>query len=145
VDSYAWVELFLGSQEAQNVGRIIAEADEVRTPDIVLAEISRKYLREKAEKETVKSRLETITSASVLTPVGVEVAMKAGEASFELGERAAKQGRRAPSLFDAILLGSPGVYDSTVLTPDEHFEALPETIPIQVAPRATEACCRRRG
>jgi predicted nucleic acid-binding protein len=71
VDSYAWVELFLGSQEGQNVGRMMADADEVRTPDIVLAEISRKYLREKAEKETVKSRLETMASASLLTPVGV--------------------------------------------------------------------------
>jgi len=58
------VELFRGSQEGQKVRRMIADADEVRTPDIVLAEISRKYLREKAEKETVKSRLETITSAS---------------------------------------------------------------------------------
>jgi hypothetical protein len=61
---------------------------------------------------------------------GVEVAMKAGEASFELGERAAKQGRRAPSPFDAIVLGTPRVYDSKVLTGDEYFEELPETIAI---------------
>jgi predicted nucleic acid-binding protein len=109
---------------------MIADADEVRTPDIVLAEISRKYLREKAEKETVKSRLETITSASLLTPVGVEVAMKTGEASLELAERAAKQRRRAPGLFDAIILATARVYDFKVLTGDEHFEGLPETIPI---------------
>lgn len=130
MDSYAWVELFLGSQEGQKVRRMIADADEVRTPDIVLAEISRKYLREKAEKDTIKSRLETITSASLVTPVGVEVAMKAGEASLELAERAAKQRHRAPSLFDAIVLATARVYDSKVLTGDEHFEGLPETIPI---------------
>jgi len=109
---------------------MIADADELRTPDIVLAEISRKYLREKAEKDTIKSRLETITSASLVTPVGVEVAMKAGEASLELAERAAKQRHRAPSLFDAIVLATARVYDSKVLTGDEHFEGLPETIPI---------------
>jgi hypothetical protein len=54
----------------------MAEADEVRAPDIVLAEISRKYVRERAEGSRVRSRLETITSASIINPVGVEVAMK---------------------------------------------------------------------
>lgn len=109
---------------------MLADADEVRTPDIVLAEISRKYLREKAEGSRVRSRLETIASASLVTPVGVEVAMKAGEAFLELVERAAKQRRRAPSLFDAIVLATARVHDSKVLTGDEHFEGLSETISI---------------
>jgi predicted nucleic acid-binding protein len=130
VDSYAWVELFLGGQKGQRVRRIMAEADEVRTPDVVLAELSRKYLREKAEVSTVRSRLETITSASLVTPVGVDVAVKAGEAFLELADRAAKQRRRAPSLFDAIVLATARVHDSKVLTGDEHFEGLSETIPI---------------
>lgn len=130
VDSYAWIELFLGSQKGLKVRRMMIDADEVRTPDIVLAEISRKYMREKAEKDTVKSRLETITSASLVTPVEIEVAMKAGEASIELAARAAKQRRRAPSLFDAIVLATARVHDSKVLTGDEHFEGLPDTIPI---------------
>jgi predicted nucleic acid-binding protein len=108
----------------------MAEADEVRTPDVVLAELSRKYLREKAEVSTVRSRLETITSASLVTPVGVDVAVKAGEAFLELADRAAKQRRRAPSLFDAIVLATARVHDSKVLTGDEHFEGLSETIPI---------------
>ena len=130
VDSYAWLELFLGSQKGLKVSQMITDADEVRTPDVVLAEISRKYMREKAEKGTVKSRLETITSASLVTPVEIEVAMKAGEASIELAARAAEQKRRAPSLFDAIVLATARVHDSKVLTGDEHFEGLPDTIPI---------------
>ena len=130
VDSHAWLELFLGSQKGLKVRQMITDADEVRTPDVVLAEISRKYMREKAEKDTVKSRLETITSASLVTPVEIEVAMKAGEASIELATRAAKQKRRAPSLFDAIVLATARVHDSKVLTGDEHFEGLPDTIPI---------------
>lgn len=109
---------------------MMVDADEVRTPDIVLAEISRKYLREKAEKDRVRSRLETITSATLAIPVGVEVAMKTGEAFLELSERAAKQRRRVPSLFDAIVLATARVYDSKVITRDEHFEGLSETIPI---------------
>jgi predicted nucleic acid-binding protein len=128
VDSYAWVELFLGGKKGENVGRMIAEADQVRTPDIVLAEISRKYLREGAEDSRVRSRLETITSASIITPVEVEVAMKAGEAFLELAEKAAKRRHRTPSLFDAIVLATARVYDSKALTGDEHFEGLSETI-----------------
>jgi len=109
---------------------MIADADEARTPDIVLAEISRKYLREKAEETRLRSRLEMIASASLVTPVGVEVAIKAGEAFLELAERAVKQRRSPPSLFDAIVLATARVYGSKVLTGDEHFEGLPETIPM---------------
>ena len=87
-------------------------------------------MRGKADKDTVKSRLETITSASLVTPVEIEVAMKAGEASIELATRAAKQSRRAPSIFDAIVLATARVHDSKVMIGDEHFEGLPETIPI---------------
>ena len=130
MDSYAWVELFLGGQKGQNVKRIITEADQLRTPDIVLAEISRKYLREKADSSRLKSRLETIASATLVTPVGVEIAMKAQEAYLELAERAARQRRTTPSLFDAIVLATARVYDSKVLTGDEHFEGLPETIAV---------------
>jgi len=130
VDSYAWIELFLGGQKGQKVRRMMADAEELRTPDIVLAEISRKYVRERAETSRVRSRLETITSASLITPVETEIAMKAGETFVELAERAAKQRRRAPSLFDAIVLATARVYDSKVLTGDEHLEGLPETIPI---------------
>jgi predicted nucleic acid-binding protein len=130
VDSYGWVELFLGGQKGQRVRRIIAEADEVRTPDVVLAELSRKYLRENAEVSVVRSRLQTITSASLVTPVGVDVAVKAGEAFLELADRAAKRRRRVPGLFDAIVLATARVHDSKVLTGDEHFEGLSETIPI---------------
>jgi predicted nucleic acid-binding protein len=87
-------------------------------------------VRERAEASRVRSRLEMITSASLITSVEVEVAMKAGEAFLELAQLAAKQRRRAPSLFDAIVLATARVYDSKVLTGDEHFEGLPETIPI---------------
>ena len=64
VDLYAWVELFLGSEEGKKVREIILNADEVRTPDLVLAEILRKYHMERVDDKRVKSRLETITSST---------------------------------------------------------------------------------
>lgn len=128
VDSYAWVELFLGSERGQRVNRTIVEAEEVRTPDIVLAEISRKYHRENVDEKKVRSRLQTINTASLVTPIDTEVAFKAGEAFLELSEKAKKEKLRSPSLFDAIILATARVYTSKVLTGDEHFEKLPETI-----------------
>jgi predicted nucleic acid-binding protein len=49
IDSYAWVEHFLGSKKGQKKKEILDNADEVYTPDFVLAEIARKYVREKVE------------------------------------------------------------------------------------------------
>ncbi len=100
----------------------------MRTPDIVLAEISRKYHREKADEKRVKSRLETIDSTTLVTPVDAEVALKAGRAYLELVDKARKERLRSPSLFDAIVLATARVYDSKVITGDEHFEKLPEAI-----------------
>ena len=54
VDSYAWVELFLGSGKGGQVRELIASADEAFTPDTVLAELSKKYLREKVPERLVR-------------------------------------------------------------------------------------------
>ncbi len=130
VDSYAWIELFVGGKKGEKVRQMIVDAEEVRTPDIVLAEISRKYHREKVDEKRVRSRLEAISSTTIVTLVDVDVALKVGGAFLDLSEKAKKERRRTPSLFDAIVLATARAYDSKVITGDEHFEALPETIPI---------------
>jgi predicted nucleic acid-binding protein len=128
LDSYAWIELFLGSEKGEKVKQLISDADEVRTPSIVLAEVSRKYQRENVDERRVKSRLETISSTSILTPVNTPVALKTGRAYLELAEKAKREKRRPPSLFDAIVLATAREYNSKVLTGDKHFESVPETI-----------------
>jgi predicted nucleic acid-binding protein len=128
VDSYAWIELFLGSEKGNRVKKVLSDAEHVRTPDIVLAEISRKYSRENVDKKRTRSRLTEISSASIITSVDINVALKAGEAYLELANKAKQQRRRMPSLFDAIVLATAREHDSKVLTGDEHFEGLPETV-----------------
>ncbi|MEM2768072.1 MAG: PIN domain-containing protein, partial [Candidatus Bathyarchaeia archaeon] len=46
VDSYAWIEIFIGSSQGEKAKEAILKAEEAYTPDIVLAEIARKYMRE---------------------------------------------------------------------------------------------------
>ena len=56
LDSYAWVEYFIGSDS----GRVVKECldgEEAFTPSIVLAEVARKYLREGVGEEYVLPRL----------------------------------------------------------------------------------------
>jgi len=128
--SYAWIELFLGGEKGEKVGQLISDVDEVRTPDIVLAEISRKYSREKVDERRVKSRLETISSTSIVTPVNTHVALKAATAYLELVEKSKYEKRRSPSLFDAVVLATAREYNSKVVTGDEHFESVSEAIMI---------------
>jgi predicted nucleic acid-binding protein len=122
------VELFLGNEKGQTVSKMLGEAEEVRTPDVVLAEIARKYRRERVEEKRVRSRLQTISAASLVTPIDSEVALRSGSAFLELMEKAKKERLRNPSLFDAIILATARTYTSKVLTGDEHFTDLPETI-----------------
>lgn len=128
VDTYAWIEVFLGSQKGAIVKEALEEAADVYTPDVVLAEIARKYLREGIEETLVGERLRVVSSASVVTPIDSEVALSAGRVYSELVEKARKEKLRDPSLFDAIVLATARSYQARLVTGDEHFRNLPEAI-----------------
>jgi len=128
VDSYAWIEIFLGSEQGGEARRRMVEGDEVFTPDTVLAEIARKYHREGIAEATIRTRLASVLEASEIVDVDDEVAIAAGRAYMELEGRARKEKLRKPSLFDAIVLAAARVNQGKVITGDQHFKGLPETI-----------------
>jgi predicted nucleic acid-binding protein len=128
VDSYAWIELFLGTAKGERTRRLISEAEEIRTPDIVLAEISRKYHREQLDTRTVRARLETISSTTIVTEIDINLALRTGTTYRELAEKAKRERLDTPGLLDAIILATAREYDSSVVTGDDHFRGLPETI-----------------
>jgi len=128
VDSYAWIEVFAGTRKGEKAKEVIGKADAVLTPDIVLAEIARKYIREGLTERTVKERLIMISEASQVIAIDASIAFEAARAYFELKERAKDKGLREPSLFDAIVLGSSRVLNANIITGDEHFKDMPETI-----------------
>lgn len=128
MDSYAWIELFLGTAKGEKTKRLILEAEEVRTPDTVLAEISRKYYREQIDLKSVRARLETVSSTSIVTRIDTNLAIRTGLVYQELTEKAKREHLDSPSLFDAIILATAREYSSNVVTGDEHFRGLTETI-----------------
>lgn len=90
IDSYAWIEHFIGSEEGRRVKEIMENADEVYTPDTVLAEIARKYIREGAEDKKVAARLEEIIGMSNITRVDGKLALEAARCYLELAAKARK-------------------------------------------------------
>lgn len=131
VDAYAWVELFSGSQKGKLVKTKLEEAETVITPDSVLAEVARKYLREGIDERKVRQRLSTILEASEAAYIDDEVAIEAGKACLQLEARAKRLGLKKPSLFDGLVLAVARRTNAKVLTGDEHFEGLPETVWIE--------------
>ena len=127
-DAYAWVELFAGTSKGGFAKMRMEEAETVITPDTVLAEVARKYLREGANEETTRRRLSTILEASEPSCVDDEMAIEASKAYFELESKARNEKLKKPSLFDALTLATARKMGGRVLTGDEHFKGLGETL-----------------
>jgi predicted nucleic acid-binding protein len=127
-DAYAWIELFSGSRKGGFAKERMEQAEAVITPDTVLAEVARKYLREGIDEEKTRLRLSTILEASEPAYVDDGLAIEASKAYFQLEKLAKEERLKKPSLFDALVLATARINGAKVLTGDEHFERLPETL-----------------
>jgi predicted nucleic acid-binding protein len=128
IDAYAWIEFFTGSEQGRRVKELVENADEVYTPDTVLAEIARKYIREGSDDKTVEARLETITAASNISYVDANLALEAARCYSELVVKTRKTKLNLPSLFDAIVLATGRILKSKIVTGGAHFRNLSETV-----------------
>jgi len=128
IDSYAWIELFKGSATGNKAKEVLESADIVYTPDIVLAEVARKYVREGAVEKTVRSRLEQISANSNIVCLDAKLAYESAKCYLQLAENAKKTKLNTPSLFDAIILATARALNAKVLTGDQHFKSLPEAV-----------------
>jgi len=129
VDTYAWIEYFRGTRKGEVVKNYLLSSSSIYTPSIVLAEVARKYIREGIPGDVVKERLRAITSISAIVHIDAELALKAGETYLELLEYSKKQQlKQKPSLNDAIVLATARKLGAKVITGDQHFRNLRETI-----------------
>ena len=122
IDSYAWLEYFMGTIAGEKVKEIIdSVADEKMTPTICVAEIYAKVLRvEGLEKAELQRTF--IKSRSALIPLTEEIAVEAAKIDVEMKRKIPGWG-----LDDSIVLGTARIKKAKVLTGDEHFKNLPET------------------
>lgn len=128
IDTYAWIEIFIGSKNGEKAREILRKAEETYTPDVVIAEIARKYLREGMKEQTILERLKTIEETSEITPIDKEIAIESAKCYLEIMEKAKTRKLKAPSLFDAIVLATARTLDAKLVTGDEHFKDIHETL-----------------
>jgi len=128
IDAYAWIEIFIGSKSGEKAKEILQKAEETYTPDVVIAEIARKYLREGMKEQIILERLTTIEETSEIIPIDKNIAFESAKCYLELMEKAKTRKLKAPSLFDAIVLATARTLGAKLVTGDEHFEEINETL-----------------
>lgn len=131
IDAYAWIEYFRSSK-AGEVAKKFIESEGSMTPTIVVAEVSRKLLKEiEVGNETMEGRLkrlEFIRASSRIVDLNFDVAAVAGEIDVDM-----KRKVRGWGLADSIILCTARTVKGRVVTGDEHFRGLEETIMIKEA------------
>ena len=89
-------ELFIGGRKGQAVKEKLGSAEEVYTPDVVLAELARKFIGEGLESHVVEERLFKVSEVSRIVPIDKSIAIRAAELDRELKEKAKKASLREP-------------------------------------------------
>ncbi|QIW24417.1 type II toxin-antitoxin system VapC family toxin [Sulfolobus sp. S-194] len=128
MDSYAWIEFFIGSKKGEKVLEILSSADEVITPALVLAELARKYIREGVDENTLKDRLKFVEENSIIICIDRELSIQGAKAYVELLDKAKREGKNKPGITDSILLALSRKYNAKVITGDEIGEGMKEVI-----------------
>ena len=126
IDAYAWIEYFRASKFGE-VAKKYIESDDAATPTIVVSEISRKLLRETELGNETRAgrlkRLEFIRATSQIVDLDFEIAAEAGEIDLDMKKKVKSWG-----LADSIILCTARTAKGKVITGDEHFRGLEETI-----------------
>jgi len=119
IDSYAWLEYFMGSEAGRKVKEIIDnEADEKLTPSICLAETYAKILKTEG-KEKAELRRTFIKSRSALIPLDEDLAVEAAKTDVAMKRKIQNWG-----LADSIVLSTARDRKGKVVTGDPHFREL---------------------
>ena len=119
IDSYAWLEYFMGGQAGRKVKEIIDnEADEKLTPSICLAETYAKILKTE-DTEKAELRRAFIKSRSALIPLDEDLAVEAAKTDVAMKKKVQNWG-----LADSIVLSTARDRKGKVVTGDPHFKEL---------------------
>lgn len=111
LDSFAWIEYFLGSKRGNKVRKYIERGGPLYTPAICLTEIKHRYLRDKKDPT---NRIDFILDRSLIIAINKNVALAAADI---------KQKHKLHTI-DAIIYASSQLKKLTLVTGDQHFKGL---------------------
>lgn len=112
LDSFAWIEYFIGSNRGAKVKGYVEGKEPLYTPSICLTEIKSRYLRDGKDPTT---RIELIAERSFIVPLNQEIALLAADI---------KQKHKLHTV-DAIIYATAQHKDLNLVTGDQHFKDLP--------------------
>jgi len=113
IDSYAWIEYFIGSKEGE-IAKEFIEKKNIAIASITIAELSEKYVRENKD---FNDDFNFILLRSKIVELNTEIALSAGKINFE-NKKVIKDWGMA----DAIILATAKYLDAKVVTGDKHFK-----------------------
>jgi predicted nucleic acid-binding protein len=118
IDSYAWIEYFIGTKAGEKAKPIIEGTEEKITPTICLSEVYAKTLRVENQELAEKQRI-FIKEKSALAPLDEITAVKAAMLTSKLKTEIPGWG-----LADSIVYANALIKKAEVITGDEHFKKL---------------------
>jgi PIN domain nuclease of toxin-antitoxin system len=118
IDSYAWIEYFMGSRMGETVKPLIENSEEKLTPTICLAEVYAKTL--KVESQEIAEKQKTfIKEKSALVFLDEIIAVESARLNVRMKKEIDGWG-----LDDSIVYATATVKKAEVVTGDEHFKKL---------------------
>ncbi len=119
LDSYAWIELFIGSEKGEKVKQILV-TQPCWTSIISIAELS-----EWAEKNQLDAEqyIATLIAKSAVLNLDEKMLQAAGKTNFHRKKKIKNWG-----LIDSIILTTAKTYGLNIATGDKHFKDIEETI-----------------
>ena len=118
IDSYAWIEYFMGTKAGAKVKPIIESMEEKITPTICLAEVYAKTLRVENDELAEKQRI-FIKEKSALAPLDELTAVESAKIQAKMKKEISDWG-----LADSIVYATALIKKAEVVTGDEHFKKL---------------------
>ncbi|MEM3026561.1 MAG: type II toxin-antitoxin system VapC family toxin [Thermoproteota archaeon] len=118
IDSYAWIEYFMGTKAGEKAKTIIESLDEKITPAICLAEVYAKTVRIAGEEMAEKQRV-FMKERSIILPLDEKLAVEAAKI-----DAAMKRKVKGWGLADSIVYAAGLVKKAEIVTGDEHFKDL---------------------
>ena len=122
IDSYAWIEYFMGTKAGEKAKPIIEGVEEKITPTICLAEVYAKTLRVEDQELAEKQRV-FIKEKSALAPLDEMIAVESAKVQTKT-----KKEIGGWELADSIVYATGLIRKAEVVTGDEHFKKLKNVV-----------------
>ena len=119
-DTYAWIELFTGSDEGRKVEELIKSEAKIYTSILSLAEIAVWCLR---NQRNVEERLDIVKKYSEILDLNEKIAETGGRINFETRKTVKDFG-----MMDALIYSSARIYGLKLVTGDGHFRNLEDVV-----------------